>query len=119
MTILSGRRADRVADEVRQAIAALLLREVKDPRVGFVTITGVKMSNDLRHARVYFSVIGDAEVRRRSLAGLRSATGFVRRQVGRRLRLRFTPELEFHLDPGPERAERLAQILRRDSHERD
>jgi ribosome-binding factor A len=105
------RRADRVSDEVRAAIADLLLRELKDPRIGMVTLTAVEMSADLRHARVFFSVIGDAPARERSLAGLRSAAGFIRREVGRRLQLRFAPEISFELDPGPERAQRLATLL--------
>lgn len=114
---MTVRRADRVADQVRAAIAELLLRGLKDPRIGMVTLTAVEMTDDLRHARVYFSVLGDAATRERSLLGLRSAAGFIRREIGRRLRLRFAPEIVFHLDPGPERAQRLAALLRRPDDE--
>ncbi len=111
---MSVRRADRVADLVRAAIAEILLREIKDPRIGLVTLTAVEMSDDLRHARVYFSVVGDDKTRQQSLKGLRSAAGFIRREVGHRLELRFAPEIAFHLDPGPERAQRLAELLHHD-----
>jgi ribosome-binding factor A len=108
---MTARRADRVADSVRAAVAELLLRELKDPRVGLVTITGVDMSDDLKHARVFFSVVGDETVRRRSLEGLQSAAGFLRREVGRRLQLRYAPELTFRLDSTPERAQRVTDLL--------
>ncbi len=109
---MAVRRADRVADEIRAAVAELLVRELKDPRIGMVTVTAVELSDDLRRARVFFSVVGDEAARQRSLAGLRSATGFVRREVAQRLRLRIAPEIVFLLDPGPERAQRLAELLR-------
>ena len=92
-------------------MAELLLRELKDPRIGMVTLTAVEMTDDLRHAKVYFSVVGDSAARERSLLGLRSAAGFIRREVGHRLKLRFAPEIAFYLDPGPERAQRLAELL--------
>jgi ribosome-binding factor A len=106
------RRTDRVADAVQQAIAELLLREIKDPRIGMVTITGVRMSPDLRHARVFFSRLGEPAERARSLAGLQSASGFIRTQVTRMLGLRVAPEIVFEYDPGLERAERLSRLLR-------
>lgn len=109
---MTVRRADRVADQVREAIAELLLRgDIKDPRIGMVTLTGVRMSDDLRHAKVFFSVVGDAATQKRTLAGLRSAAGFVRREVARRLQLRFAPEVMFEFDAGPERAQRVAELL--------
>lgn len=106
-----ARRADRVADLVRAAVAELILRELKDPRIGMVTLTQVEMTDDLRHARIFFSVVGTDEVRNRSLAGLQSAAGFIRREVGRRLELRYAPEITFRLDPVPERAQRVAELL--------
>ena len=72
------RRTDRVADALQGLIAELLLREIKDPRIGLVTITGVRVSPDLRHARVFFSTLGDADTHEQALAGLRSAAGFMR-----------------------------------------
>lgn len=108
---MTARRADRVADSVRGEVADLILRELKDPRIGMVTITEVEMTDDLKHARVYFSVVGSEEERQRSLKGLQSAAGFIRREVGRRLQLRYAPEISFRLDAAPERAQRLAELL--------
>ena len=116
---MGARRADRVADLVRAAVAELILRELKDPRIGMVTITAVDMSDDLKHAKVFFSVVGDDEVRKKSLAGLQSAAGFIRREVGRRLQLRYAPEIQFRLDAAPERAQRLAELLHSTHDEED
>ena len=107
-----SRRVERVADAIQQLIAELLLREIKDPRIGMVTLTGVKLSADLRHARVWFSVIGDQARRDQSLAGLRSACGFIRSQVAHRLRLRSAPEIIFEFDPSLDQADRVARLLR-------
>lgn len=106
-----SRRTDRVAEAIQALIADLLVREVKDPRIGLVTITGVRISADLRHARVLFSCLGDADRRAQSLAGLQSATGFVRSQIARQLGLRVAPELRFEFDPSLEQAERLSRLL--------
>jgi len=91
----------------------MLLREIKDPRIGMVTLTMVQLTDDLRHAKVYFSCVGDTAVRDRSLSGLRSATGFMRAQLTRRLQLRVAPELTFVFDPTLENAERLSSLLAR------
>jgi ribosome-binding factor A len=106
------RRTDRVAEAVQELVAELLLREIKDPRVGMVTVTQVKVSPDLRHARVFFSCLGDDAQRAQSLRGLTSAAGFVRAHVARRLNLRVAPEIVFELDPGPEQAARIARLLK-------
>lgn len=108
---MTVRRADRIADQLREAIADLLLREIKDPRIGMVSLTAVQVSDDLRHAKVFFSVVGGADVQTRTLDGLRSAAGFIRREAARRLQLRFAPEIVFHFDAGPERAQRVAELL--------
>jgi len=105
-------RVERVADAIREVIAELLLRGIKDPRVGMATITGVKLTADLRHARVYFSVIGDEASRAKTLAGLRSAAGFIRNQIGKKLSLRIAPEVIFELDPTYAQAERVSQLLK-------
>jgi ribosome-binding factor A len=110
-----SRRVSRVADAIQEAVAELVLRELKDPRVGMVTITRVSVSPDLRHARVFFSTLGDDASRRESLAGLRSAAGFMRSRVARRLRLRVAPELNFELDGNPEYAARIARLLEQTS----
>lgn len=109
---MSGRRKERVGEAMREVIAELIAREIKDPRVGMVTLTVVDVSPDLRHARVYFSCVGDDAERRRCLAGLQSAAGFVKGQLARRLRLRYAPELTFLLDPSLEAADRMATLLK-------
>jgi ribosome-binding factor A len=109
---MSARRADRVAEAVREVIAELLLRDIKDPRIGMITLTSVEFSDDLKHARVYFSCVGDSSARERSLSGLRSAAGFIRSQVTRRLKLRYAPDLTFLFDPSLEVADRVATLLK-------
>ncbi len=109
---MTVRRAERVAEAVREVIADLLLREIKDPRIGMVTLTTVELTNDLKHAKVYFSCVGDAVARQRSLDGLHSAAGFIRAQVTRRLKLRYAPDVLFYFDPTIEEADRLASLLK-------
>lgn len=111
-TAMSARRADRVAEAVREAIAAMLLRDIKDPRIGMITLTTVELSDDLKNAKVYFSCVGDAAARERSLNGLRSAAGFIKAQVTRRLKLRYAPGLTFLFDPSLEVADRIAHLLK-------
>lgn len=107
-----SRRTDRVGEAIQELVAGLLVREIKDPRIGLVTITAVRVSPDLRHARVYFSSLGDEEQRMRSLRGLRSAAGFMRGQIARQLNLRVAPEIAFEYDPSLAEAERLSQLLK-------
>lgn len=109
---MTVRRADRVGEAVREVIADLLLRDLKDPRIGMITLTTVELTNDLKHAKVYFSCVGDDAVRQRSLDGLRSAAGFIRSQVTRRLKLRYAPDMLFYFDPTLEVADRLASLLK-------
>ena len=109
-----SRRVERVADAIRAAIAEILLREIRDPRVGMVTITGVRLSPDLRHARVFFSVFGDEARRESALEGLRRAAGFIRRELARRVETRVSPELVFEYDVGIEESERLSRLLKED-----
>lgn len=109
---MAVRRADRVGESIRETIAELLLKEIKDPRVHMVTITEVQMSNDLRNGRVFFSCVGDETMHARAAGGFASASGFIRREVSRRLGLRYTPELTFVFDPRLETAERLAGLLK-------
>jgi ribosome-binding factor A len=115
---MTGRRAERVGEAIRDAIAEMLLREIKDPRIGMVTLTTVELTDDLRHASVYFSCVGDATAQQRSLSGLRSAAGFMRAQLTRRLQLRLAPELTFVFDPTLETAGRLSALLS-DTHSKD
>jgi ribosome-binding factor A len=105
-------RMRRVDEGVRQVLGDAVATELKDPRVGFVTVTDVRTSPDLRHARVYVSVLGDAEQREASLAGLRSAHGYLQRRIAGELHLKRTPTLEFTYDDTTDRALRVEELLR-------
>jgi ribosome-binding factor A len=108
----ASRRPEQVAETVRQVIADALTRgEVRDPRVGFVTLAGVLVTNDLSHARVMVSVSGAEAERARVLQGLQSAAGFLRSRAAKALTTRTVPELHFELDPGQEHAARINELL--------
>ena len=108
-----GFRPDRVADQIRQELSALLTRgDVHDPGIGFITLTRVKVSPDLQLARVYYTTLGDEPARRETAKALQRATGFFRRRVGDRLQLRRVPEIEFHFDESVGHQDRVEQILR-------
>src|SRR5688500_3685584 len=110
----SSRMADRmrrVNEAVREVVSARLAEGLRDPRIGFVTVTAVETSPDLRHARVYVSVLGDETQRELSMAGLQSAHGFLQRRVATELRLKHTPTLDFVYDDTAERAARLERLL--------
>jgi ribosome-binding factor A len=110
---MSGHRAVQVGGQVREEIMQIIRRDLKDPRIGFLSITEVRMSPDLRLARVRVSVLGGEEEGRATLAGLRSATGLIRHELGRRLQnLKFTPDLRFELDPSIEYSVRISKTLR-------
>jgi ribosome-binding factor A len=108
---MQGSRADRVSSQLEEEIGRLIQRQLKDPRIGFVSITKVVLSRDLRHAKVFFSTYGDEAAKQRSLEGLRSALGFIRGELGRRLTLRYIPELEFHIDESMEYAFHIEEII--------
>ena len=105
-------RPERVAEAIRQTVAEFLTGNVRDPRVGFVTVTAVEVSGDLGHARVRVSVMGSEEEKAKSLEGLASAARFLRAQVAKELPLRTTPDLHFELDRGIEHAQHIDQVLR-------
>ncbi len=105
-------RTNRVADLIRDEVSKLLLRELRDPRIGFVTITGASVSPDLRNVRVYVSVLAKSSVRDESLQALNSAAGFVRRAIFKNLRLRYSPTVSFHLDESLDRGARIEEVLR-------
>jgi ribosome-binding factor A len=107
---MSGDRMRRVDEGVRQVLSDALV-EIKDPRVGFVTVTAVQTTPDLRHATVYVSVLGDAGVRHRTLAGLQSAHGFLQRRIAGELRLKHTPTLEFEYDDSVDRGMRISALI--------
>jgi ribosome-binding factor A len=105
-------RPDRVAHLLQQKLAEVFARGLKDPRVGLVTITGVKMSPDLREARVYWTVHGEANVREQTARGIEAARGWLRREVGATLGLRVVPDLHFTYDEAIDRGDRIEQLLR-------
>jgi ribosome-binding factor A len=90
----------------------MLVRELRDPRLRGITLTEVKMDDDLRRGRVYFSHLEGSVRAQAAVAGFRSASGFIRREIGKSLGLRYTPELDFQFDPGPERAARIDALLK-------
>jgi ribosome-binding factor A len=108
---MSAGRMRRVDEAVRAVLSDAIASDLKDPRIGFVTVTGVKTSPDLRHARVYVSVLGDEDVRESTLSGLRSAHGFLQRRVASELTLKHTPALTFEYDPSVDRGMRISQLL--------
>ncbi len=109
-----NRRADRVAEGVREVVASFLAERVKDPRVvGLVTVTGVDVTRDLRHARVYVSIMGSGTERAATIEGLASLAPHLRSRVGRELRLRVAPEITFRLDETIARAARIESLLAR------
>lgn len=113
-----GSRPHRVADQLRAVIAEVIARELHDPGIGFLTITHVKVTPDLQTARVYYTTLGDPKSRRETERALERATPFLRRHIGRRLRLKRVPELEFFFDEAVERGDRIEQILQDISDER-
>lgn len=106
-------RAERVSDRIQEEVSDLLLRQVRDPRIEFVTVTGVKMTPDLETALVYVSVLGDNEARQNAMKALEGASGYVRRELAVRLGMRTTPAVRFVLDESWERGARVDALLER------
>jgi ribosome-binding factor A len=100
-----------MGEDLRQLLSGIIAQEIKDPRVGFATITNVKLSPDLRYARVMISVLGDPREKQETLAALTRAAGFIRRQVGARIRLRYIPEITFAYDDTIEHGDRMMQLI--------
>ena len=104
-------RQRRLGELLKKEISDLVLRGIKDPRIGFVSITSVVLTADLRHAKVLVSVLGSEHERKASLAGLRSAAGFIRRELGQRLRLRYVPEIKIVYDDSIEQGTRIISLI--------
>ncbi|HTG02084.1 MAG TPA: 30S ribosome-binding factor RbfA [Nitrospirota bacterium] len=104
------KRAERVGDQMKEEIADILMRKIKDPRIGFVTVTDVEIADDLRNAKVYVSVYGGNKDQ--TLKGLESAAPFIRSELGKRMRLKFSPELLFRFDDTAERGAHVMELLR-------
>jgi len=110
-------RAERLAEVIRAEASAIIQRGLKDPGIGFVSITDVIVSADLRHAKIFVSVLGDEEAKRGTMAALERATGFVRSELGARVAVRFVPEILFRLDESIERGTRINALLRKVAEE--
>ncbi|GAF26795.1 30S ribosome-binding factor RbfA [Neomoorella thermoacetica] len=108
-------RNQRVAEEMKKEIARIIRDEVKDPRLeaGLVSVTGVELSNDRHYAKVYVSIYGDEEAKNQAMEGLARATSFIRREIGQRLSLRYTPEITFKLDVSIEHGDHINRLLAR------
>ena len=113
-----GARARKLADRVREVVAEALEKRIKDPRLGFVTVTDARITNDLQHATVFYTVFGSPEEQQASAAALESAKGVLRSEVGRRTGIRLTPTLEFIMDAVPENAAHIEELLR-EAREKD
>ena len=108
---MSKVRVEKVQELMKQEISDIIFNELKDPRIGFVTVTSVACTEDLREAKIYVSVMGDEKKARDTLNGLNSSLGFVRREIGKRIRLRFTPEINFALDTSLNYSDHIQRLL--------
>jgi ribosome-binding factor A len=104
-------RSNRVAEQIKKEMTDILQRDLKDPRIGFVTVTEVEVTGDLQQATVYITVLGSNEQKESTLQGLSKATGFIRSEIGKRVRLRKTPEMLFKFDESTEYGNKIATIL--------
>jgi len=109
---MSELRANRVAEQMKKELGDIITRKLKDPRVGFVTVTDVEVTGDLQQATIYISVLGDEKQKEDTLYGLMKARGFIRSEIGKRIRLRKTPEIMFEYDAALEYGNRIETILR-------
>ncbi|MDP8230547.1 MAG: 30S ribosome-binding factor RbfA [Candidatus Gorgyraea atricola] len=113
-----GVRTDRVRKQLMKELSMILQEELKDPRIGFVTITRIDLTGDLRYAKIYFSVLGDESKKEASLEGIESAAGYIRRLIGEKLKLKYVPELSFRLDKSAEYSLELEKTFERLRDER-
>ena len=104
-------RIEKLQELIKQETGKMLLNDIKDPRIGFVTVTDVEMTGDLREAKIFVSIMGGDEQVKNSLEGLNSALGFIRREIGKRIRLRFTPEISFALDTSLDYGDHIQKLL--------
>ena len=109
--MLAGKRAVRVGDQLLREIADLLVKKVKDPRIKGATLTGVRLSDDLRHAKVSYSVLGNKEDFKKTQAGLDSAKGFIKKEMGHRMDLKYMPDITFKHDPSLEKGDHMERLF--------
>jgi len=109
---MANKRAVRVGELLKEEISQIVLREMKDPRIGFVSVTDVEVSGDLRHAKVFISVYGSDQEKKETLEGLQQAQGFVRKLVGERIKIHHTPEIIFRYDDSIENGVHISEIIK-------
>ncbi len=112
-------RANRVGEQMKKELTDIIGRKLKDPRIGFVTVTDVRVTGDLQQATVYVSVLGNEEQKEKTLIGLSKATGFIRSEIGKRIRLRITPEITFEWDESLEYGQRIETLIHQIHTEKD
>lgn len=110
---MSKQRPERVQEALRQEISKIVLDEIKDPRLGFITITKVELTKDLRYAKIYFSVLGEMKEKNLALKGLNSAKGYIRTLIADRIKLRFVPDIAFKIDESMEHTKEIYDLLDR------
>lgn len=108
---MSSHRNHRLAGEIQREISQIIRDQLKDPRIGFITVTDVEVSGDLRHAKIFISILGNDNVKQESLNGLTKATGFIRTELAKRISLRYIPELYFKVDKSLDYSEKINSIL--------
>ena len=108
---MTTQRPERIQEALRQEVSRIVHHELKDPRLGFITITGVELTKDLRYAKIYFSVLGDSKKKRLALHGLNSAKGYIKNLIADRIKLRLMPELDFRIDESFEEIKKIHEIL--------
>lgn len=116
---MQHKRSDKVAETIHTTISTILSRGLNDPRIGFVTITGVEVTDDLHLARIFFTVIGDEAAKKNTEAGLNSAARFIRHELGKVLKMRYTPDVLFKYDHSQEYGERIDALLREVSEDHE
>lgn len=113
-----GIRSEKVQVQLKREISRILQEDLKDPRIGFATVTRIDLTGDLRYAKVYFSILGDEKAQKSGIEGIQSAAGYIRRLIGQRLNLRYVPEISFNLDRSVEYSINLEKTFERLKNER-
>lgn len=106
------KRSEKVAEAIHEFVCGLLVKDIKDPRIGFTTITGVELSSDLHLAKIFFSVVGDEQARKETEKGLNSARSYIRKEMGKVFRMKFIPEIVFKYDESIDKGDRIETLLK-------
>lgn len=108
---MANRRVERVAQAIKREIGEIILRELHDPRISFITVTNVDLSGDLKEAKVYISILGNEKSQKTNIHGLQNARGYIQGEIGRRLNMRYTPRLSFHLDDSLKKMTHINELI--------